>query len=147
MESFRDQITRGSLSIDQDLNPQERSTNDCLAIKLKRKEINGPVSAVLTFLNCNEKTNVMCSKDLFQTKVVDKKAKFSCLQAKNTSSMNDNKHDKRMKRDVNDERTKNSATRKHSNCLYRYSCFNCFLFIEIYIQYSYNCPKFFRFQA
>ena len=127
MESFRDAVTRGLLPIDEDLNPQEPSTNDCLAIKFKKKEISGPVSAVLTVLNCHEKANVMCSMDLFKTKAVDKKAKFSCLQAKNTSSMNDTKHDnRRMKRDINDKRTKDSATYKHSNYLYRYSCFDCF---------------------
>ena len=56
-ESFRDPIARGLLSIDEDLKSQERSTNDCLAIKFKKKENSGPVSAILTVLNCNEKAN------------------------------------------------------------------------------------------
>ena len=113
-ERFRDQINLGLLTIDENLQTQVQSTNDCLALKVHKNENGGLISARLTTRNCNDRANVFCSIDLFQPKAVSTKPKFSCLQSTSVLSANKTKNNYRKKRKAVDERSRNSATYEDS---------------------------------
>ena len=76
----------GTIRVDGDLEMKLNKTDSCMAVVIQNEEERDGIIATLKTRDCENKTDFLCSLDVYQTKMVNKKAKLSCLLQQKTVS-------------------------------------------------------------
>ena len=102
----------GTIRVDGDLEMKLNETDSCMAIVFHNEEEHDGIIATLKTRDCENKTDFLCSLDVYQTKKVNEKAKLSCLLQEKTVSIDIESNGGRRKRQS--DRDKNNVTEKKS---------------------------------
>ena len=79
-------------------------TDSCMAIVFQNEEDHDGIIATLKARDCENKTDFLCSLDVYQTKKVNKETKLSCLVQQKTVSTDIESHGGRRKRESDTDR-------------------------------------------
>ena len=88
----------GTIRVDGDLEMKLNETDSCMAIVFQNEKEHNGIIATLKTRDCENKTDFLCSLDVYQTKKVNKKTKLSCLVQQNTVLTDKESHGGRRKR-------------------------------------------------
>ena len=79
LENLENMLAKGSFLVDDGLQTQIATTNDCLGLIIHKHEITKKLTATLTSWDCSRTTSLICSLDASQFTAPQMPVKFPCL--------------------------------------------------------------------